>query len=117
MAKWEFDGVCPRRFPKLYNRDRHLFKKYMPLCAKAGEAGWRPVNRLLSSNTPKVITEQFGERFVTVFNFSGKPVRATLASLSGAKTANELVNGGKWRFDGGRCVVDVPGEAVFLLEF
>lgn len=103
--------------PKLYNRDRHLFKKYMPLCIKAGEAGWRPVNRLLSSNAPKVITEQFGERLATVFNLSGKPVRATLTSLAGAKTANELVNGGKWHFDGGRCVVDVPGEAVFLLEF
>ena len=103
--------------PALYNRDRPLFKKYLPLCIRVGEAGWRPVNRILASDCPDVITEQFGDRYATVYNLSEKPVRATLTSLAGASAAGELVNGGTWRFENGRCTLDIAGEEVFILEF
>jgi hypothetical protein len=87
----------------------------MPLCIRVGEAGWRPVNRLLASDNPDVITEQFGDRYATVYNFSTKPVRVTLTSLSGAASAEELVAGGTWRFKNGRHNVEIPGETVFVL--
>ena len=103
--------------PTLYNRDRPLFKKYLPLCIRVGEAGWRPVNRLLASDSPHVITEQFGDRYATVYNLSEKTVRVTLASLAGASAAQELVGGGTWRFEKARHVVDVPSEAVYVLDF
>ncbi|MBQ6135861.1 MAG: hypothetical protein IJI73_00640, partial [Kiritimatiellae bacterium] len=103
--------------PALYNRDRPLFRKYMPLCIRVGEAGWRPVNRLLASDNPDVVTEQFGDRYATVYNLSDKPVRVTLTSLSGAAEADELVGGGRWRFENSRRTVEVPGETVLVLAF
>ena len=103
--------------PALYNRDRPLFKKYLPLCIRVGEAGWRPVNRLLASDGPDVITEQFGDRYATVYNLSERPVRVTLTSLTGAVAADELVSGGTWRFENGSRTLDIPGEAVFVLGF
>ena len=103
--------------PALYNRDRPLFRKYMPLCIRVGEAGWRPVNRLLASDSTDVVTEQFGDRYATVYNLSGNPVHATLTALSGATEAEELVGGGKWAFENGRRTVYVPGQSVFVLSF
>ena len=103
--------------PKYYNRDRNLFRKYMPLCIRVGEAGWRPVNRLLASDNPEVVTEQFGDRYATVYNLSTNSVRASLTSLSGAASAEELVGGGAWRFENGRRAVDIPGETVLVLSF
>ena len=31
--------------PELYDRDRPLFTKYVPLCRKVAEAGWEPMTR------------------------------------------------------------------------
>ena len=103
--------------PAYYNRDRHLFKKYMPVCIRVGEAGWRPVNRLLASDSPNVITEQFGDRYATVYNLSAEKAAATLTSLSGRALAKELLSGGEWRFDGGKHALELPGETVFVLDF
>ena len=55
--------------PDLYNRDRPLFKKYIPLCKLIAEAGWKPVT-LARSNDPKIYVEKFGENYLTVFNDS-----------------------------------------------
>ena len=57
--------------PRLYNRDRDLFKKYVPLCKTVAEAGWQPITRARSDN-PKVYVERFGEKYLTVFNDSGR---------------------------------------------
>ena len=103
--------------PDRYNRDRGLFRKYLPLCIRVGEAGWRPVNRLVSSDSPDIVTEQFGERYVTVYNLSAGKKSAALVSLSGGTSAKELVAGGEWIFDGGRCLVEIPGETVRVLDF
>ena len=47
--------------PELYDRDRPLFKKYVPLCKRVAEAGWEPVTRARSSDE-QVYVERFGER-------------------------------------------------------
>ena len=38
-------------------------------------------------------------------------------TLAGLAAADELVNGGTWRFENGRRTVDIPGETVFVLSF
>lgn len=103
--------------PSLYNRDRHLFKKYMPLCIRVGEAGWRPLNRLVASANPDVVTEQFGDRYATVYNLSPEKTSVALTSLSGKTCASEIVAGGEWRFEGGMITVEIPGETVRVLDF
>jgi hypothetical protein len=57
--------------PEFYERDRPHFKKYIPLCRLLSEAGWRPVNTLLpAAANNDVSAEQFGNRYVALFNHS-----------------------------------------------
>ena len=55
----------------LYNRDRPLFKKYIPVISAISAAGWEPVTRARSSNA-EVYVERFGKpggaMYFTVFN-------------------------------------------------
>ncbi len=106
--------------PELYERDRELFRKYVPLCRLASEAGWRPVNELAVSETDGVIVEQFGDRYLTVYNAGKGTRRIRLRSLSareGVVSAKELVVGGEWRFVDGIATADVPPETVRMLSF
>lgn len=103
--------------PDIYNRDRPLFKKYVPLCRKLSEAGWRPQNVLVSSADAKVFVEQFGDRYVTVFNSNGRTVRVRLSARGGAK-ASELVDGGEIAFGAdGSVEVEMAPDAVRVLDF
>ena len=62
--------------PNLYNRDRPLFRKYIPLIQALSAAGWEPVTHARSGN-PSVYVERFGKpggpMFLTVFNDSHEP--------------------------------------------
>ena len=81
--------------PTTYNRDRALFKKYMPLCKLVGEAGWRPVNRIFPLGPETgVFAEQFGDEYVTLFNPSTNETRNV-----SVPHASELV-----------CGIEVEGE-------
>jgi len=58
--------------PKWYDRDRPLFKKYLPVIRQVAEAGWQPVTWAKCSN-PKMLVERFGpgqnrDLFLTVYN-------------------------------------------------
>jgi hypothetical protein len=78
------------RNPELYNRDRPLFRKYVPLCRLAGEAGWQPIT-LARSDNPQLWLERFGDRFLTVFNATSEQQEARIASGIGAQSAYEHV--------------------------
>ncbi|MEW6356200.1 MAG: hypothetical protein AB1696_07750 [Planctomycetota bacterium] len=79
--------------PELYDRDRPLFKKYVPLCKKTAEAGWQPIT-LTRSSDPKVYVERFGDQYLTVFNDSAERREATITYLGPApKACRDLVNG------------------------
>ena len=54
--------------PELYERDRPLYRKYLPVVRALSEAGWTPDNRLLEVSDARAVSEQFGERYVTLFN-------------------------------------------------
>lgn len=102
--------------PKLYNRDRPLFKRYVPLCRRLAEAGWQPVT-LARSSEPRVYVERFGSRYLTVFNDSPERKTATIA-LDGLKAdaARELVRGTKLTFADGRTTLTLDGEDVAVIE-
>ena len=103
--------------PALYERDRPLFRKYLPLVTAIAEAGWRPVNRLLSTDGTDVFAEQFGDRFVTVFNASSKPQRVRLVPLKGEMAAQELVAGSEWTFPVQGLETELPPETCRLYRF
>lgn len=95
------------RRPELYERDRPLFKKYMPLCIAVSEAGWKPVNRLMPLDREGVYSEQFGSRYVTVFNPS-----MTASKTVRIKPCRELVTGAKLSD-----TLELPPESCRLLDF
>ncbi|MGD9498854.1 MAG: hypothetical protein AB7Y46_21345 [Armatimonadota bacterium] len=73
--------------PALYNRDRPLFRRYIPVCAALSRAGWQPITHARSSD-PRVCVERFGPGddgalYLTVFNDSSEARRATI-SVEGA---------------------------------
>ena len=103
--------------PKYYNRDRELFKKFVPLIRKASEAGWRPVNRLLHVPNSTPSTEQFGDNLATLFNFSSKTQTWDVVSLSNLSNATDLVSGRKIVFEKGKAKVTLPPETTMLLAF
>lgn len=104
--------------PELYNRDRPLFKKYIPLCKRVAEAGWEPITLARSDNS-RVYVERFGRRYLTVFNDSPKKQTATIR-LEGLRTSRpetpELVHGGKIVWKEGQCRLCLDAEDVALLD-
>ncbi len=45
--------------PEFHNRDRHLFRRYIPLIVRLCQAGWEPVTHARSDNG-RVLVERFG---------------------------------------------------------
>ena len=109
--------------PKLYERDRHLFKKYVPLCKLVAEAGWRPVPNARTGN-PKVHVERFGENYLTVFNDSAESCEVAL-TREGAipKSCRDLVSDRDVKFiqtaarDSITAKIRLDPEDVAVLEF
>lgn len=105
------------KFPEYYNRDRPLFKKYIPVCKKVSEAGWSPVNRLVESPDLSVWAEQFGGDLVTVFNNAKEPKRVKLRAKGGHTAAKELLSGETVEFRSGVCELDFGAEDLKVLRF
>lgn len=106
------------RRPDCYERDRPLFKKYIPLCRTLSEAGWQPVNGLLASDNPQVITEQFGDIYATVFNLSDKPQTVRLKVLPpSVATLDELVAESTQTVSAGVLTLTLPPETVRVFRF
>ena len=104
--------------PELYNRHRPLFKKYVPVCKKISEAGWRPVNTLARSETPEVFVEQFGDCYLTVFNPSTRQATVRITLLDKTRSAaEELLSGETWSFGDGAYAAIIPPETVRVLKF
>jgi hypothetical protein len=102
--------------PKLYNRDRVLFRKYVPICKRIAEAGWEPIPQARSSDA-KVYVERFGEKYLTVFNDSSESRTATI-TLDGLKasTCRDLVGGTRYPWRNDRLRLTIGAEDVVVLE-
>jgi len=102
--------------PELYERDRPLFKKYVPLCKLVAEAGWEPITRARSSD-PKVYVERFGEKYLTAFNDSPEPRTATITFEGKPPAASrDLVSGKAIEWKEGKATITLGGEDVAVLE-
>jgi hypothetical protein len=103
--------------PSLYNRDRDLFKKYVPLCRTVAEAGWQPIT-CARSNNPEVYVERFGQKYLTVFNDSSRQNRViiTLIGLPPGK-ARELVSGVQLPVTDGKLALTLGAEDVAVIAF
>ncbi len=140
-----FYGIYPSMFshnaaedrywdnPGLYERDRPLFRKYIPLIKRINRAGWEPIPYARADN-PSVWVERFGSRsssasgiFFTVRNSTTTPIGAALTLESqplrlnpATVTLTELLSGQALPFQviGGNIVAQVwvDGEATLLIE-
>lgn len=75
------------RNPNWYNRDRHLFKRYIPLVRLVAEAGWEPITHAWTDND-EVYVERFGpsgggEAYFTLLNSSSQSQEAVLTIAAG----------------------------------
>ncbi|WP_337175842.1 hypothetical protein [Paludisphaera sp.] len=109
------DGAYFTR-PELYNRDRPLFKKYVPLAKLVAEAGWEPITKARSSDD-RVYVERFGDRYLTVFNDSREERRATITlDVPNAGDGRELVQGRATAWSDGRLDLTLEPEGLAVLE-
>lgn len=84
-----FYGIFPSMFsadaathpywesPALYERDRPLFRKYIPVIRKLSAAGWEPITHA-KSGSAGVYVERYGKRLFTVLNDTRQRSAATL---------------------------------------
>jgi hypothetical protein len=106
--------------PELYERDRALFKKYVPLCKTVAESGWEPITRARSSD-PKVYVERFGRKgpcYLTVFNDSPEQRTAaiTLDGVNSSASSRELVSGKEIAWKENATTLTLAGEDVAVVE-
>ncbi len=74
--------------PRWYERDRPLFKKYIPLVKRVAEAGWQPLTRASCPN-PNLLIERFGPApdgtiYLTLFNDTAEVQTGTVRIDSAA---------------------------------
>jgi hypothetical protein len=85
--------------PELYERDRDLFRKYVPLCRLVAEAGWQPITQA-HSDSENVHVERFGNRYLTVLNDSDEARDVTITLDGGTPTTSRDLVAGRsvtWR--------------------
>lgn len=101
--------------PALYNRDRPLFKKYIPLCRMLGEAGWKPVTGASTSN-PAVHLERFGEHYLTALNTSTQRQSASITLLQPPSQCISLPTGKSIMIRGSLLEIELGPEEACVLE-
>ena len=102
--------------PELYNRDRPLFQKYVPLCRRVAEAGWEPITGAHSSDA-RVYVERFGDRYLTVFNDSSESRTATIRlDGSAPAAAQDLVAGTPVVWTGDATTLTLAAEDVAVID-
>jgi hypothetical protein len=102
--------------PELYERDRSLFRKYVPLCKLVAEAGWEPVTLARSSDN-RVYVERFGDKFLTVFNDSSERRTVSIKLQRNApKTSRELIHGRTITWRDQKTELTLEGEDVALIK-
>ena len=102
--------------PELYERDRDLFKKYVPLCKLVAEAGWEPVTRA-SSSGKNVHVERFGDQYLTLFNDSNQQQEITIATEMNVKGSTaELVSGRNLDWREKKAMITLAAEDVAVLK-
>jgi len=93
------------RAPNLYNRDRNLFKKYIPIIKKIAEAGWEPISYAVTDKGD-VYIERFGPDadgnvYFTLLNNSNETLETNVTilinelKLGNIKIIEDIISGEK----------------------
>jgi hypothetical protein len=98
-----------------HERDRDLWKKYMPLIRRVSEAGWRPVNRLAACEGAGVVMEQFGEKYLTLFNHGKKPADVKISFKVPVFSVRDLVKESDIAMNGDGLKLTLAAADVMLL--
>ena len=72
---------CYFQDPELFERDRTLFRKYMPVFDALNQAGWEPVTHV-RADAPEVRVERYGsgrDISLTVYNAADAAKEASLS--------------------------------------
>jgi dienelactone hydrolase len=102
--------------PELYERDRDLFKKYVPLCKLVAEAGWEPIT-LASSSSQAVHIERFGDQYFTILNDSSQPQEVTITAQMDIKGPTpELLSGRNLDWREKKAMITLAAEDVAVLR-
>jgi hypothetical protein len=101
--------------PALYNRDRDLFKRYLPVIRRLAEAGWQPVTRA-SADNEQMLLELFGESLFTVFNPTTQPQTVTIQLEAMPASATDLLNNRPLEIKSGRMTMTLAPEDVAVFE-
>lgn len=104
------------RNPALYNRDRPLFKKYLPLCKLAGEAGWQPITHAKTSKPEEIWIERYGDNIYTVFNGSEESASATISFDKPVAKLIDQVSGKEYTVADKSISITLDSEDVMLLQ-
>ncbi|MBN1506538.1 MAG: hypothetical protein JW955_06820 [Sedimentisphaerales bacterium] len=102
--------------PEMYDRDRDLFRKYVPLCKLVAEAGWQPVTGAYTDEE-SVYVERYGQRYLTIFNNTDRPQEASLtigSRVTGPST--DLVTDRFVTFKNGKTTITLGPEDVAVLQ-
>jgi hypothetical protein len=83
------------RSPAWYNRDRPLFRKYLPVIRQVAEAGWQPITAATCDN-PAVWVERFGAdldgvRYYTLYTDSLQAQSGVLSEEAAAGSRGDFV--------------------------
>ena len=102
--------------PELYDRDRDLFQRYVPLCRRVAEAGWEPITAATSSDE-QVYVERFGNRLLTVYNDSSETrsvkIQCDLPDVQGGR---DLLRQQAVIWREGAFELTLPAEDVAVIE-
>ncbi len=112
--------------PALYNRDRALFLRYIPLCRTLSAAGWQPVPHA-RTESPGFLLERYGDgagpTYLAAFH-SGPEAATGVVTLDAGKlglavpcTARELLSGAEVAIDErGVARLELGAEDLAVLE-
>jgi hypothetical protein len=112
--------------PSWYNRDRPLFRKYLPLIKRVAEAGWQPVTEARCDN-PSIFLERFGPDaggavYFTVMNESarlqrgGVTISSSALKLGGRVVLQEMVSGRPLGLAGRRIPVTLGPQETWAVQ-
>ena len=99
-----------------HNRDRDLWKKYMPLIRRLSESGWRAVNRLAKCEGDGVVMEQFGEKYLTLYNHGKGCADVKMEFLVPVTGARELIENAEVAVQKGKAKFQLEPDDVMMLE-
>jgi hypothetical protein len=116
--------------PELYERDRDLFRKYIPIIRELSDAGWEPIT-YSKSDSENICIERFGNVnegivLLTMKSANGLPVTSTVTFDFGTDpyqviSVEEIISGIpvelNWNSGIASMEISIPKDEIFVFKF